>query len=491
MLVLVSVPQLGATLQPAATQQAPNMQAIDAYLESKLRQYRIPGLALAIVKGDRVVHLKGFGMADPQKRSVTPDTPFILGSVSKSFTALAIMQLVGAGKVNLDTSVQKYLPWFSITDQKAASQITVRHLLNQISGISTHTGREMFDDNSEEAIANYVRNLKTARLSQPVGKEFQYSNSNYTILGAIVQTVSGMSYEEYIQQHIFTPLEMRHSYTSQERAQKATPPLSIGNRFWFGYPVATEVAYDRAQLPAGSLIASVEDMAHYLIVHLNDGRYKDIALLSRPSMAELHKPAAEIADSVFYAMGWFVRKVNDIPIVSHSGTVANYSANITLIPSEKLGIALLINVYPGVMGEPISQLYKGIVNVLVDRPPPVVSNNFLTQLQVIALPILLALQLLGLFRAWIVLRCWHTRSQPTRLGTKFLLRHIGLPLVVDSAIAGGLLIGLPVIFDTPLPAMLFYQPDLIGIAIISGTLALVGGLLRTLVSIWALLKPSW
>jgi CubicO group peptidase (beta-lactamase class C family) len=187
MLVLLSVPQLSATVQPVATQQAPNMQAIDAYLESQLGQYLIPGLALAIVKGDQIVHLKGFGIADPEKHSVTPDTPFILGSVSKSFTALAIMQLVDAGKVNLDNPVQKYLPSFSVADHQAASQITVRQLLNQISGISTHTGREQFNDNdtSDGALEKDVRHLKTVRLSQPVGKKFQYSNTNYTILGAI------------------------------------------------------------------------------------------------------------------------------------------------------------------------------------------------------------------------------------------------------------------------------------------------------------------
>ncbi len=462
MLVLLSVHQLSAAVQLAPTQQAPDVQAINAYLESKLRQHRIPGLAIAIVKGDRMVHLKGFGIADPEKRSVTPDTPFILGSVSKSFTALAIMQLVDAGKVNLDTPVQKYLPWFGVTDRQAASQITVRHLLNQISGISPWTGREQLTDNdtSEEALEKHVRNLKTARLSQPVGKKFQYSNANYTILGMIVQTVSGMSYEQYIQQHIFTPLEMRHSYTSQDQAQKATPSLSVGNRFWFGYSVATEVPYNRGELPAGYLISSMEDMAHYLISHLNDGRYKDATLVSSARMAELHQSAVNAGGSASYGMGWFLFDVNGISILNHAGQVANYSTNITLIPSEKWGVALLTNIYPGVTGDSISQLYKGVISLLVDRPPPAMKNHLLTDLQVIALPILLVFQLLGLFRAFIMLRRWHTRSKLTHLGTKSLLRHIGLPLVVDGAISVGLLIGLPILFDTPLPVMLFFQPDL-------------------------------
>ncbi|GJD23874.1 penicillin-binding protein [Rivularia sp. IAM M-261] len=473
--------------------QTSNIQAIDSYLESKLRQYRIPGLAVAIVKGDKIAHLKGFGIADPQKRAVTPDTPFILGSVSKSFTALAIMQLVDAGKVNLDIPVQKYLPWFNVADHQAASQITVRHLLNQTSGLSTYTGREQLNNNdiSDKALEKTVRNLKTAQLKEPVGKIFQYSNSNYAILGLIVQKVAEMPYERYIQEHIFTPLEMGHSFTSQQLAQQATPSLSVGYRFWFGHPVATLIPYNRGGIADGFLISSAEDMAHYLIAHLNDGRYKDVTLLSSASVAKLHQPAVEVGENVSYGMGWFVRKVNDIPIVSHSGTVANYSSNITLIPNEKLGVVLLINVYPGIMGEPISQLYKGIASLLMDRPPPVTKNDFLTKLQVIALPILLVLQLLSLFRGSIMLRRWRQNSKLPPKGKKSLLLYVGLPLVVNGAIAIFLIIGLPIIFDAPLSEMLLFQPDLISIAVICTILALLEAFLRTLFYIRAVLKTSW
>jgi CubicO group peptidase (beta-lactamase class C family) len=501
--------------QPAVSQQAPNLQAIDVYLESKLKQYRIPGLAIAIVQGDRIIHSKGFGIADSEKRPVTSETPFILGSVSKSFTALAIMQLVDAGKVNLDAPVQQYLPWFNVDvgvassrnetlrvgealplalrneNRQSSGQITIRHLLNQVSGISTRTGRKYIDrDTGEGAIEKYVRNLNMDRLSQPVGKKFQYSNANYIILGAIVQAISGMSYERYIQQYIFTPLEMRHSYTSQEQSQQASPALSVGNRFWFGYPVWTEVSYIREYLPSGNLIASVDDLGHYLVPYLNDGRYQEINLVSSARIAQLHQPAAEIGDRLFYGMGWFVRSINNIPIVSHGGEAPNYSSNITLIPSKKLGFALLINVIPGVAGEPIRQLSEGIVNLLTDRPPVEGKNSFLTQLQVIAFPALLLLQLLGLFRTWIALKQWRTRSKSPHLGVKSLLRHIGLPLILDAAIAAGLLIGLPILFEAPLPVMLVFQPDLIGIAMISATLALVGGLLRAGFSLRLLLKAS-
>ncbi|MGE5334920.1 MAG: serine hydrolase domain-containing protein, partial [Nitrososphaerota archaeon] len=110
-------------------------QAIDAYIASRMQAAHIPGLSLAVVKGDQIAYLKGYGHADPSGHPVTPQTPFIIGSISKTFTALALMQLVEAGKVDVDAPVQRYLPWFSLADSHASARITVRNLLNQTSGI--------------------------------------------------------------------------------------------------------------------------------------------------------------------------------------------------------------------------------------------------------------------------------------------------------------------------------------------------------------------
>ena len=135
----------------AAPRDPTDFAAIDRYVEQELQATRLPGLALGIVQGDQIVHLRGFGIADPSGRPVTPQTPFIIGSLSKSFTALAIMQLVEAGKVELDTPVQRYLPWFRVADAQASAQITVRHLLNQTSGLSTLTTHTSYTKTSVTA----------------------------------------------------------------------------------------------------------------------------------------------------------------------------------------------------------------------------------------------------------------------------------------------------------------------------------------------------
>jgi CubicO group peptidase (beta-lactamase class C family) len=178
---------------------------------------RVPGLALGIVEGDRIIYVRGFGTADDSGNDVTPQTPFIIGSVSKSLTALAVMQLVEANKIELDAGVQRYLPWFGVADKQASAEITVRDLLNHTSGLSTKTGRSFEGDSftSDTALEQAVRKLKSAALTAPVGSKYQYSTVNYSVLGLIVQTVAGQPYERYVQTRIFDPLQMRDSYTSQ------------------------------------------------------------------------------------------------------------------------------------------------------------------------------------------------------------------------------------------------------------------------------------
>ena len=224
---------------------------------------------------------------------VTPLTPFIIGSMSKSFTSLAVMQLVEAGTVELDTPVQRYLPWFRVADPTASVRITVRQLLNQTSGIpanSEHELKEGFLSTGNETLEQYVRSLKTFVLDRPVGASFEYANTNYSVLGLIVQTVSGQSYETYMQQHIFALLQMSHSFASKQDARR--DGLAQGYQLWFGFPVPTALPYLRDLLPAGYLISTAEDMAHYLIAQMNGGRFENTAVLSPAGIATLHAPAA-------------------------------------------------------------------------------------------------------------------------------------------------------------------------------------------------------
>src|SRR5687767_287883 len=217
-------PSTALASQPQATD--PEFATIDAYIAARMKDLRIPGVAVGIVRNDQIVYLKGFGIADPSGRPVTPQTSFRLASVSKTITALAIMQLVEAGKIELDAPVQRYLPWFRVAVEagsapEESSAITVRHLLYHTSGIPQSAGNDNFynGDSSDTALEANVRQLAKVALNRPVGTTYQYANLNYDALGLIVQTVSGQTYEAYIQENVFAPLEMDESFTSQAEAQ--------------------------------------------------------------------------------------------------------------------------------------------------------------------------------------------------------------------------------------------------------------------------------
>ncbi|MEJ2710552.1 MAG: serine hydrolase [Anaerolineales bacterium] len=302
-----------ATAKPAALKPATHngsYDAIEAYVAGQIRRLNIPGASLAIVEGDQLVHRRGFGRARPGGEAPTPQTPFLIGSITKSFTALAVMQLVEAGKVELDAAVQRYLPWFRVADSQASAQMAVRHLLNQTSGLpyfSPSIDLADFDDSSD-ATERQARKLSTLKLKRPVGAKFEYSNTNYNLLGLIVEAASGESYRDYIQKHIFDPLEMRHSYTTKAAAQQ--DGLAVGYRHWFSLPFpAPDMPVPVGSLPSGQLISCAEDLAHYLIAYLNGGRYGEAQILSSAGIDELLRGVAEetvFGNSIgFYGMGWF------------------------------------------------------------------------------------------------------------------------------------------------------------------------------------------
>lgn len=185
----------------AATAAVPtDFKALDAYLQSELQRAGIPGGALVVVSGNRIVHVQGYGVSGPEGLKPTADTVFQIGSNSKSFTALAVMQLVEAGKLQLDAPVQRYLPWFRIADPQTSTQMTLRHLLNQTSGFSHLEGQVDFANTyaGADAMERRVRRLADARLASAPGQRFGYSNINFVVLGCVIEAVTGAPYATYM-----------------------------------------------------------------------------------------------------------------------------------------------------------------------------------------------------------------------------------------------------------------------------------------------------
>ncbi|HSF79868.1 MAG TPA: serine hydrolase domain-containing protein [Anaerolineales bacterium] len=453
--------------------------AIDAYVERQMRRLHIPGVSLAVVEGDRIVHLRGFGRARPGGEAPTPQTPFFIGSVTKSFTALAIMQLVEAGVVELDAPVQRYLPSFRVADSQASAQMTVRHLLNHTSGMSTLQGQMILSEleDSPDATERQLRALSSLQLSQPVGSKLQYNNTNYNLLGLIIEAASGESYPDYIQSHIFDPLDMCHSYTSKAEAQKNG--LAMGHRYWFGRPIpAPNLSIPLRSLPSGQLISCAEDMAHYLIAHLNGGRFRDVQILSEAGIAELHRGAVawrEMGiDFGSYAMGWVSQEFGKSTIVSHSGIVPDFGAIAALVPEQKKGIVLLYNANHAMIKMALDEFGLGAAQQLAGERPEgtIFGALYLGMYAMLLIPIFQIASLIATLR---LLRRW--RAKPAlrpNLGRTWG-QHILLPLLPNLLVS----LTLVPMLSKMRGWLRLFMPDFSWLALISGSFSLVWSFLRT------------
>ena len=210
---------------------------IDEFMTNEIERLNIPGASLAIVKGDQVEYLQGYGISNPDGTKMTSQTPVVLGSTSKSFTALAIMQLVEQGKISLEDPVQSYIPWFQLADKEESKKITIQHLLNQTSGLSTYDGQVAISQ-GDQTLKELIQSLVNTELTYPVGEQYQYSNLNYGILGLVIEEVTNQSYKDYINEFIFKPLEMNNSYADPKDDINHT--IAAGYQTIFGMKVKTE-----------------------------------------------------------------------------------------------------------------------------------------------------------------------------------------------------------------------------------------------------------
>lgn len=323
----------------ASNLQVSDFAEIDAYVQKEIKSARIPGLAYGIVKGDKIVHLQAYGINELTGQSITPQTPFLIGSVGKVITSLAIQQLISAGKVELDGPVQRYIPWFRLADEDAAKQITIRQLLTHTSGLSKGDGvNPKYYQNDRYTNEELVRSLDNVRLDRPAGSSQEYSNLNFIILGQVIEQVSGQSYQEYVQENILNPLEMKNTYMDITKAKQAG--LTAGHRVLFGFLVPVELPYPSALISSGYHISTVEDMAHILIAHLNKGNYKNVSVLSPNGQSNQNIPNK----ASYYDIHWIgLDSIQKGYTDAQSGTTLDYSACYYILPYLKTGVIVLTN----------------------------------------------------------------------------------------------------------------------------------------------------
>ncbi len=441
---------------------------IDSFIEQEMQISRIPGLALAIVYNGEPVYLKGYGTAGTSGPA-TAQTPFIIGSVSKSFTALAAMQLVEEGKLDLDRPVQDYLPWFTMAGEHDPGDITVRHLLVQTSGIPNAAGVTSLARSSIKTTEEELRALSEVHLASKPGHSYIYSNANYNILGHLIDRVSESGYVHHVRENIFEPLGMKNSYLS--RIEGLDAGMSDGYTKVLGFPLAGEVQYLDNSLAAGFIISSAEDMCHYLLMHLNGGSYKGNTILTDVGLAELYRPGNVVEGDSVYAMGLVVTEDRDSTLVMHDGATQGFNSGLVFSPEEQWGVVVLTNV--GTMIElPAMPLATGVADMIRGSNPDTGSQTSRSY-YLIGLAIMFALLILAIRSIILLPRKWKERikENPPQGFLPVVIRLV-LPLVLEVAVPLAVFLIIPAGAGFPVWRLLgLYHPDLVwGLLILSGLL---------------------
>ena len=304
--------------------------AVD-YVRSHRLDLGAPGLAVGVVRPDGVT-LGAVG-------DVTVDSPFVLGSATKSFTALAVLQLAEAGRLGLDAPAVHYVPDFATSDPAVSDRITVRQLLSHTSGISTAAGTDPLAG-PETTLHRQVLALRAVAAAPP--GTFAYSNANYEVLGDVIEHVTGASYAHYLQTHVLTPLGMTHTYTDLAAAR--AHGLPEGHKVWFGVGIGDGYWYRADFLPAGFLVSTVGDLSHYLSALLDGGRYQGHSVLSAAGVRALTTQATTataLGVQGGYGYGWYQRPTAGEQLVIDPGITRNSHADLVLVPQRHVAVAVL------------------------------------------------------------------------------------------------------------------------------------------------------
>jgi CubicO group peptidase (beta-lactamase class C family) len=323
---------------------------LDKNISALIDQYKIPNSVVAITNKDGIVYT----FATPTNGV---NDVFLIGSNTKSFTALAILQLADKGLIDIDKPVSFYLNWFSFANETSDQKITVRHLLNQTSGIPTWGG--FYDEKTNDSAAyqkGFGDYLKTLPSVHSVGQAFQYSNANYTLLGLLIEKVSSKTYGQYLNEAILSPLKMPHSYANYKTA--VANDLITGYQYAFIKPVSSRTKeYSDFKVAEGYLASTADDMCRYLrgVMQNTEG-----VGLKESTYKMMFSPQKE-----GYAMGWGETFYFSQRIIQHLGLNENFNSAMFFMPQQDYGVIVLANTNSMEFG---AAAKEAIIKTLLNKP---------------------------------------------------------------------------------------------------------------------------
>ena len=322
---------------------------IDAVIDQALQTYHVPGVSVAVVVGDEVVHAKGYGFRDVEmKLPVTPETQMPIASITKQFTVGALGTLVRQGKLEWDKPVREYLPAFRLHNEYATSHVTPRDLVTHRTGLPRHDAAWYGSDRSREEL---FQRLQHFPFSRDLRTRFQYNNLMYMTSGYLAGQLAGSSWEDLVKNAIFTPLGMKRSNFTVA-AMRADPNYSQAYELNAERQVV-KVEHEPVDTmgPTGSINSSADEMARFARMMLAGGMFEgkrvlleaDVQSMMQPNMPIGRSLVADVLGFQSYGMGLFVQTYRGIEVAHHGGNLRGASALILFVPSKKIGVVVLTN----------------------------------------------------------------------------------------------------------------------------------------------------
>ncbi len=449
-------------------QSSPSSQQIDAYVQQGMQQLNIPGAAIALFQNGKVTHVKGFGTTGSSGAAVTAQTPFQIGSVSKSFAALVVLQLADEGRLSIDDPVSKYLPYFQTNDKTASDQISVRHLLNHRSGLSTLEGNRHQDTTYRgvDAMERVIRDFKNVQLFAKPGARFQYSNANYMLIAQLIEYVDKIPYEKAVQARIFEKLGMKNSYI--QMATDSAERSAFGHTQWFGFTVEKNFIAGRLMMGPGGVTSSAEDLATYLAaIFGNDPRIISNTLTK--ALAKERKGG--------YEFGWEFDTVAGQRIIFHGGLNPGFLAMVKYKPKTREGMLILTNMN----GSHEGNFIYGVSDYALGLPPTDIAPSNIALLRLWGTLGLMCLLAVGFVYAMINLIKHSSKSHASSFLKRWL--RISIPSLFLAGLSYFLAFVVPQLSGVNLTAVGMFYPDVHLLMAISSVIALLWALARTVLLI--------
>ncbi len=359
-----AAPKALATATPVASASDPAYQRLDGVVREAMARLDVPGVAVGILH-DGQEYAAGFGVTNLNAPyPVDASTLFQAGSITKTYTATAVMILVEQGKIDLAAPVRRYLPDLVLADPAVAEQVTVHQLLNHTAGwfgdyygpLPTELQPTVWPWRGDDAIARYVANMRYLPQLAPLGAMFGYNNAAVVLAGHLIEVVTGMTYEAALIELLLKPLGMENSYLFPEEAISFAVAAGHTPAADGGAEVNPLWVLPRAVNPTGGLVLPITDQLKYARFHLGDGRAPDGTLLLSPErLAEMQTPSGPGAAAAITAnapvigagVGWAIEEIDGVRIVTHNGSTSGQQAILAMVPERQFAVALLTNMVPG------------------------------------------------------------------------------------------------------------------------------------------------